>query len=157
MQMYLWSGGGKVTITSPTPAVLSGPARQASAAAVATATLSGAVAQASPYDACTTVGASVAGKIALVQRGTCSFIIKVRAAQAAGATGVIVVNNATGYISMGGDGSTPDPTIPAVMVSPRRRRRHPGDGLAHGHAQRHGPLDGDLDSGIVFHEYSATA
>jgi hypothetical protein len=153
MQMYLWSGGGTVTITAPTPAAYQAGTAGFGPQLSPTATLSGAIAQASPYDACTTVGAGVAGKIALVQRGSCSFIVKVRAAQAAGATGVIVVNNATGFISMASDGSTPDPTIPAVMVSP-------ADGAAilalaspTSTLSGTGPLDGDLDSGIVYHEY----
>lgn len=153
MQMYLWSGGGKVDITAPTPASYQAGTAGFGPALSPTATLQGAIAQASPYDACTTVGTSVAGKIALVQRGSCSFIVKVRAAQAAGATGVIVVNNATGYISMGSDGSTPDPVIPSVMVSPEDGAAILAMGAPSGKLSGTGPLDGDLDSGIVFHEY----
>lgn len=153
MQMYLWSGGGKVDITAPTPASYQAGTAGFGPALSPTATLFGAIAQASPYDACTTVGSSVAGKIALVQRGTCSFISKVRAAQAAGATGVIVVNNATGYISMGGDGTTPDPVIPSVMVSPEDGAAILAMGAPSVKLSGTGPLDGDLDSGIVYHEY----
>ena len=39
-------------------------------------------------------GAAVAGKIALVDRGSCAFVVKIANAQAAGAIGVIVANNA---------------------------------------------------------------
>lgn len=66
-------------------------------------------------DACTAltnVGA-VAGKIALVDRGTCGFTIKVKNAQNAGAIGVIVADNAAGpVVGMGGFDQTiviPDP------------------------------------------------
>ncbi len=61
---------------------------------------------------------SLAGKIALISRGTCSFSTKIRNAQAAGALAVLIVNNAVGDpIAMGQDGTPNQPTIPAVMLS----------------------------------------
>ena len=55
-----------------------------------------------------------AGKIALISRGTCSFVDKVNNAVNAGAIGVIVHNNAGGpAIPMGGLEAT---TVPSVMV-----------------------------------------
>ena len=70
-------------------------------------------------DACTALinGAQVAGKIALVDRGTCTFTVKVKACQDAGATGVIVVDNATGSPPAGLGGSDPTITIPSVRVT----------------------------------------
>lgn len=60
--------------------------------------------------------AELPGRIALVDRGLCTYSSKVLAAQAAGAIGVIVVNNVAGAMNtMGGTG--PGVTIPAVMVS----------------------------------------
>ncbi len=60
----------------------------------------------------------IAGRIALISRGACTFTTKVRNAQNAGAFGVIIYNNMNGTpIAMGQDGTTPVPTIPAVMVS----------------------------------------
>jgi hypothetical protein len=57
-----------------------------------------------------------AGAVALVDRGTCTFVDKVTNAQNAGAVAVIVVNNLAGdAILMAGTG--PDVVIPAVMVS----------------------------------------
>ncbi len=59
-------------------------------------------------------GAAIAGNIALVSRGACAFSTKILNAQAAGAAGVVVFNNAGDPISMGGD-----PTgiaLPAVMI-----------------------------------------
>jgi len=73
-----------------------------------------------PVTACNpaTNPAPIAGKIALIQRGTCSFTTKVRNAQNAGAFGVLIYNNANGTpIPMAQDGTTPVPTIPAVMLS----------------------------------------
>jgi len=61
--------------------------------------------------------AAVNGKIALVDRGTCTFVIKVKNAQNAGAVGVLVVNNAAGTPPAGLGGTDPTITIPAVMIT----------------------------------------
>ena len=69
-------------------------------------------------DGCETFvnAAAINGNIALIDRGTCTFAIKAEAAQAAGAIGVIIVNNVAGAPStMGGSSATV--TIPVVMVS----------------------------------------
>jgi len=58
----------------------------------------------------------IAGKIAVVDRGECFFIEKVKNAQNAGAVAVIVVNNLpTGLPPMGGDDATI--TIPSAGIS----------------------------------------
>lgn len=59
--------------------------------------------------------AAVAGKVALIDRGNCPFVQKVRNAQAAGAVGVIIRNDATPLIAMSGVDATI--TIPAVMIT----------------------------------------
>ncbi len=68
--------------------------------------------------ACAAVGgAPYAGNIVVLDRGVCTFSTKVRNAQAAGAVGVLVVNNAAGDPgAMGSDGTPSQPTIPAVMM-----------------------------------------
>ena len=69
-------------------------------------------------DACEPItnGPDLAGKIAIIRRGTCNFTLKVLAAQNEGAIAVIMVNNVEGPpIVMGGD--EPLITIPALMVS----------------------------------------
>ncbi|HVF34006.1 MAG TPA: PA domain-containing protein, partial [Candidatus Saccharimonadia bacterium] len=56
-------------------------------------------------DGCETItnAAQVSGRIALVDRGTCTFVTKSANVQAAGATGLLVANNvATGLPGMGG-------------------------------------------------------
>ncbi len=74
-------------------------------------------------DGCTalTNAAAVAGNIALIDRGTCGFIVKVQNAQAAGAIGAIVIGNVPGdpsLVSMSGT-APPGPavTIPSVFIS----------------------------------------
>ena len=69
-----------------------------------------------PIEGCVTFGADATGRIAIIRRGNCTFVEKVKNAQDAGALGVIVVNNAPGEpINMAG--SDPTITIPAVMIS----------------------------------------
>jgi minor extracellular serine protease Vpr len=68
--------------------------------------------------ACSTLPAgSLAGKIALVARGTCAFTVKIRNAAAAGALAVLVTNNVAGDpVAMATDGTPNQPTAPAYMV-----------------------------------------
>lgn len=104
-------------------------------------------------------GTPLAGKIALIdQSSTCTYPVKIKNAQLAGAVGVIMVKNTSGApFSMTGTDNTI--TIPAVMVTM-------ADGLAMQTALLSGgeavnvslkptvQLDGDLDNGIVGHEYA---
>jgi hypothetical protein len=70
----------------------------------------------SPTEACTSFGANATGKIAIIRRGNCSFVEKVKNAQNQGAIAAIVLNNVSGEpIPMGGTDATI--TIPAVMIS----------------------------------------
>ena len=72
----------------------------------------------SALDGCTspfTNAAAVAGNIAFIDRGTCTFAAKVKNAQDAGAIGVIIGNNVAGTSNM--SGTDPLITIPSLMVS----------------------------------------
>ena len=67
-------------------------------------------------DACTPIQNSVLGRIALIERGTCTFASKVLTAQQSGAIGVVIYNNVPGSpVTMGG--TDPAITIPSVMIS----------------------------------------
>jgi len=73
-------------------------------------------------EACGAVG-SLAGRIALLSRGTCDFSVKLRNVQAAGGVGAIVVNRVAGdpfVMGQNGDG-LPQPTIPGFMVGLEHR------------------------------------
>jgi minor extracellular serine protease Vpr len=59
---------------------------------------------------------SLTGKIALIKRGTCTFFVKASQAQAAGATAVVLYNNAAGFVNPTVAGATPI-TIPVVATS----------------------------------------
>ena len=57
---------------------------------------------------------AVAGNIALIDRGTCGFVVKVKNAQDAGAIAVIIANSAAGVFG-GMAGVDPTVVIPSVM------------------------------------------
>lgn len=74
------------------------------------------VASGIPSEGCTTFGGDASGKIALIRRGDCPFVDKVKNAQDAGAIAAIVLNNVGGApINMAGN--DPSITIPAIMIS----------------------------------------
>jgi len=76
------------------------------------------VAAPSVNDACEALApASLLGQIALVDRGTCGFVIKVKNCQDAGAIAVIVADNAAGCPPGGLGGADPTITIPSVRVT----------------------------------------
>lgn len=160
MQMYLWS-----STTAAGLAVAGGASYglfgSSFGAALNTTGVSGALAlyadaTGTPSDACELSTTALTGKIALIDRGTCDFTVKVLNAQKAGALGVIIANNAPdGAFSPGG--TDRKVKIPSGMVSQ-------ADGAAlRGQAGtatslRLNPVtpvmvDGDVDADVVFHEY----
>ena len=66
-------------------------------------------------DACQPLIGFTPGNIALIDRGTCAFVVKVLRAQEAGAVAAIIANTDDSVFSMGG--TEPSITIPSVMLS----------------------------------------
>jgi uncharacterized repeat protein (TIGR01451 family) len=64
-----------------------------------------------------TNAAAVSGNIALIDRGTCGFTVKVKNAQDAGAIAVIIADNAAGSPPAGLGGADPLVVIPAVRIT----------------------------------------
>ncbi len=107
-------------------------------------------------NACEAVTNDVVGKIALVDRGDCTFQVKVENAEAAGAVGVLLANNQAGSppFMPGGNG----PTIPVMSISQ-------ADGTALKSALANGPVnatlyreatvdaDGTIDNMVIAHEW----
>jgi extracellular elastinolytic metalloproteinase len=96
------------------------------------------------------------GKIALIDRGVCTFTAKVKKAQDEGALMVIVANNAPGpAIAMGG--ADPTITIPSVMVVQGDgnlfRANDPFNATVSDGTGGAPDRDSDLDSGVIAHEY----
>jgi minor extracellular serine protease Vpr len=71
-------------------------------------------------DACAPLPAgSLAGRIALIRRGTCTFNQKAFNAQSAGAVGVVLYNNAAGFLSPTVTGP-PEITVPVAAITSER-------------------------------------
>lgn len=72
-------------------------------------------------DACEPItganAAAISGKIAIADRGTCTFLVKATNVQAAGAIGLVLVNNAAGSPPPVPGGVTSAITIPVVQIS----------------------------------------
>ena len=162
MQMYLWTGAAPPFQVVINTAGVSYGATGAEFGPAPTSTgITGDVilvndGVGTTSDGCEGAQAAVSGKIALVDRGTCNFTVKVLNAQAAGAIAVIVANNqgGTDIVPMGG--TAPRIRIPAVMISQN-------DGAAlkalssPNATIRTNPnvlkIDGSFDSDVVNHEY----
>jgi len=73
----------------------------------------------STTDGCTalTNAAAVAGKIALIDRGTCAFTVKVKNAQNAGAIAVVIADSVAGGPPADLGGADPTITIPAARIT----------------------------------------
>lgn len=105
-------------------------------------------------------GGAINGNIAVIRRGTCSFVSKVRGAQNVGATAVVIMNNvAGGPITMGDDGTGGDIVIPSEMISQEDGSVIEPTLPVLGRARNAGAdtppnRDSDLDNGVIVHEYS---
>ncbi len=172
MQMYLWSRAPK------TPLIVNQPVDIADTLATSLADfgvlygdapITGQVAAARdtsiafPNQVCSTISNAneLVGKIALIDRGTCTFKSKVLRAQQAGAIGVIICNNENSFLTMANDPSIPtNPTIPVVMILPQQCqviRANLNKGVTATIQLSKAPvpaaLDASFDNGIVAHEY----
>jgi hypothetical protein len=113
------------------------------------------------YDACQSItnGSEIAGKIAVIRRGTCEFGFKILAAQAQGAIGVIMVNNVPGdAITMGEGADDASNTPPSVMVTQEIgdaliNELLAGETISASLLLDTYNLDGSFDNSIVSHEY----
>nr|WP_315027277.1 T9SS-dependent M36 family metallopeptidase [uncultured Chryseobacterium sp.] len=112
-----------------------------------------------PVEGCTAISEDLTGKIALIQRGTCSFVDKVKNAQSKGAVAVIVYNAPTssGFGTMGG-GPDPAVTIPSVLIENSEGSFLAGEltnGAAVNVTLKDDSIyrDGSLDNGVITHEY----
>lgn len=169
MQMYLWSTVNQLfyyntpgVATGRNPAIgtaIFGPALDATG-------VTGNVQLASVIDACVALPAgSLTGKIGLIERGggtNCSFTLKVKNAQDAGAIGAIIYNNAAATnfpTQMSGADATI--TIPSVIIlnaegeyikTQLAANTTVNVTLKNDPASAVTP-DGSFDNGIITHEY----
>ncbi len=71
----------------------------------------------STTDGCSPITTNLTGKIGLVDRGTCGFVVKVKNAQNAGAIAVLIADNVAGSPPAGIAGVDATITIPSVRIS----------------------------------------
>jgi hypothetical protein len=71
----------------------------------------------STTDGCSTITTNLTGKIALIDRGTCGFVVKAKNAQNAGAIAVLIADNVAGSPPAGMAGVDPTVTIPSVRIT----------------------------------------
>lgn len=102
----------------------------------------------STTDGCSpfTNAAAVNGRIALVDRGTCGFAVKVKNAQNAGAIGVVIADNVAGGPPAGLGGTDPTIVIPSVRIT-----------LADGNLIKARLTAGDIVSGTLGVDLSVAA
>ena len=165
MQMYLWSTINRMFFyNAPGAAVSRQPAvgtAQFGPALNATG-VTGNVQLSSVIDGCTALPAgSLTGKIGLVERGTCTFTVKVKNAQNAGATAAIIYNAPTSSAIGGMSGTDTTITIPSVLINNTEGEYIKSQLSASTTVNvtlKNDPVtgmtpDGDFDNGIITHEY----
>lgn len=169
MQMYRWLGPIAVRVDTPYSkslnAMKGGFGQQLTTARTGSFALVNDGGANAGVEGCTALSnaAEVAGKIALVRRGTCEFGVKALNAQNAGAIATIIYNNQGGdaVLSPGPGASGGSVTIPVAFIG-----QNDGDELAAAlqagaatgamlPADLVGPdRDSDFDAGIIGHEYA---
>jgi extracellular elastinolytic metalloproteinase len=160
MQMYLWTGKGTHEVAAGgtsyrAEGAVFGPALD-STGVIGPLRLATDGTAPNVNDGCEALQGFVSGSIALLDRGTCTFTVKVKNAQLAGAVAVIVANNQGDSIFVMG-GSDASINIPSVFVSQTDGATLKGLGTLMTIVRRKDPppiqRDSDVDSDVVFHEY----
>lgn len=169
MQMYMWSPVQRYFYyNAPTVAISRQPnvATAQFGFALTAAGVTGNVQLANVINGCTALTAgSLSGKIGLIERGgsnSCTFSVKVKNAQNAGAVAAIIYNNATATnfpaVMSGTDATV---SIPSVMISNTEGEYIKSQLAANTTVNvtlKNDPAtmvtpDGSFDNGIVTHEY----
>ena len=167
MQMYLWdpSNFNRFYYNAPTEAIPRYVSTLVSSTFGPELDAIGVTADvkvAAVLDGCTDLPAgSLAGKIGLIERGTCNFTVKVKNAQVAGAVAAIIYSlpDSTPTAGMGGEDATI--TIPSVLIENAEglyMRNLLGASTTVNVTLKYDaelqPIrDGSFDNGIVVHEY----
>lgn len=170
MSMYVWNaqGGGALTVNEP--AAIAGIYQTGTAnfgASITSVPVTAEVVIAddgssSPSMNCEPTINDLTGKIALIDRTLCEFGLKILNAENAGAIGAIICNFDGGspVATMGAGAVGGQVTIPSVFISfadCQLIRQAAGNGLEVSLVipDNSGPVqhDGDLDNGIVAHEF----
>lgn len=165
MQMFLWNPPGAVTNRNVIMAGVSVTSVYANFGTRANDTITAQVVVANdsssaPTLACNAIQNDVAGKIVLIDRGTCNYVQKAQRAQAAGAVAMLLINTSEQTFAMTGSGS--GITIPCLMIplsvgnTYKNRILNNGDSIVASIFNSVANLvqfDSDFDNGVITHEY----
>lgn len=162
MQMYLWSDINRIFYyNAPSLAIPRQPLAGTAAFGdpLDAIGVTGDVQLSSVLEGCTAIPAgSLAGKIGLIERGNCDFVVKVKNAQNAGAIAAVIYNGplSPAIGNMGGTDLTI--TIPSVLIDNTEGEYIKGQLAASTTVNvtlKNEPMtpDGSFDNGIVAHEY----
>jgi extracellular elastinolytic metalloproteinase len=172
MQMFLWGGAARslelITVNSPNgvagiyKGVPAGFGPKLSKTPIVKNLILVDDGSANSSEGCNTLtnASALNGQIALVDRGNCTFVIKVKNAQAAGALAVVVINNLNNApITMGGNSSGIN--IPSIMISKsdgeklKNALKSSSVNISLYDSTSSGTvwLDSDFDNGVIAHEY----
>ena len=161
MQMYVWSGKEtrSLTLGASADSLQTGSADFCPSSFDLSAQVALVDDGTSPVtNACEDIVNDVAGKIALVDRGSCTFHEKAIKVQAAGAAGMILANNQAGDPPQMPGGNFPDVSIPVLSITKAAGDALKAD-LASGSVtatmKREAGVqaDGTIDNLIVAHEW----
>ena len=175
MQMYVWTGLPNRALTTDPQLTLDdwigaagfGPQTFALPQAdlvladdASTRLPSGATGSGAPSvsDACQ-VPTNVRGKIAVIDRGICTFVSKLENAERGGALGALVLDNAPGHSSPAPGGSGSTASIPLLTLSyedGQKLKAALSSGAVRATAFSRGdetPRDGSIDNTVVAHEW----
>lgn len=168
MQMYLWQGNGPYFMfNSPAPLAGTGIAQIGLGyfgAPLWQTPVTADVAVSPILEACTALPAgSLAGKIGIAKRNNCSFNLKVKNMQDAGAVAAIIYNSpdaATSpgevVLNMSADATVTGTTIPSVFLVQSQGENIVNlvnGGQTVNVSLKMPVFDGDLDNGVIAHEY----
>lgn len=169
MQMFKWTrqGGQLLTVNAPGSVVGSYQVGTTSGwgAPITSTAVTGEVVlvddgsgSESAAQGCTPSITNLSGKIAMVDRGDCTFLLKAQTALDAGAIGCIICNFEDEVIPMAGGGLGNFPVVMLKKADCDILRQYAGSGLNASFVlpPASGPemLDGDFDNGIIAHEYA---
>jgi extracellular elastinolytic metalloproteinase len=170
MQMYLWWSYGEIQVTIESPGDIAGNFNAGSATfgpSLRGNQVSGELVLVTdesdnPYQGCGELvnTAELAGKIAVIDRGNCTFALKVKNAEDAGAIAVLILNNDSAnpnaVLTMGAD-NPPTITIPSLLTTYAAgqiiKNALQTEAVFVSLSDSSYPVSSSFDNGIVVHEY----
>lgn len=168
MQMYVFDGVAGRTLHLDSPSAAARDYATGTAAfGPQSFDLSGDIVPVQPADGCAAITTSLTGKIAFIDRGTCTFVVKATNAKAAGAIAVIIGNvpasatpeqRITMACSASPCSATDQALVPGfhlALTDATALRAALKGGTTHGTVRRELLVDrdGGLDNAIVAHEW----